>query len=551
MAGFLDNKFGPLGGSGFISNKIKELSKLGMKYDDMVIRNSRAIGIAEDELGYKQNPLGTDSEDMWYQFAALSLTDTSMKKNISYFDKDYKKKREDLREFAKQDEIEDILDTLADECVVYDDKNFFAYHSMLNGDISDKVKEDLNTTYKQIYHSFNFHDGRSAWTYFRKWLIEGYLAFEIIYDNKFNEIIGFKELDPATLVPGIEKGTNKKIWLQNKGEGPKERMLYDSQIIYISYSSINAPSRISYLERLVRSFNLLRIMEHTRVIWAVTNASFKMKFIIPVGGKSKTRAKQSLAQLMHNYREVVDFNYDSGELQVDGKPMMQFNKEYWLPSKDGESPEIETLGGEGPELSDIETLTYFSDKLKLASKIPFNRFDTDSPAGYEIAADGMLREEIKFSKFVNRLRSTFQELLVKPLYLQMILKHKELQDDENFKVNVSVKFNKENVFDMMKTMELTEKAVDFITNVRDSLTVQDEDMNDIPYFDLDFLIHRYGKDVFTEDDLVLNEKFKTAKELEKEGYSKEDAKKIADGESKDKFTKKEKESDTGEEDFNF
>jgi hypothetical protein len=84
-------------------------------------------------------------------------------------------------------------------------------------------------------------------------------------------------------------------------------------------------------------------MEHTRVIWAVTNASFRMKFIIPVGGKSKTRAKQSLAQLMNNYKEVCRFDWESGTLETDGKPMLQFSKEYWLPSKDGETPEIETL----------------------------------------------------------------------------------------------------------------------------------------------------------------------------------------------------------------
>jgi hypothetical protein len=115
-------------------------------------------------------------------------------------------------------------------------------------------------------------------------------------------------------------------------------------------------------------------METTRIIWAVSNASFKTQFIIPVGGKSKTRAKQSLAQLMNNYKEVVDFDWDSASLTTNGKPMLQFNKEYWLPSKDGEQPEIETLGGDGPELSDTESLKYFSDKLKAVSKIPYNRF---------------------------------------------------------------------------------------------------------------------------------------------------------------------------------
>ena len=97
------------------------------------------------------------------------------------------------------------------------------------------------------------------------------------------------------------------MWVQYKGGGAKERKLWDSQIIYLSYSQVNSPMRISYVERLTRSFNLLRIMETTRIIWAVSNASFKTQFIIPVGGKSKTRAKQSLGYLpkMENHQKSV------------------------------------------------------------------------------------------------------------------------------------------------------------------------------------------------------------------------------------------------------
>lgn len=540
MAGFLDSfrRKGSLSRGNYVTDKLKELSRLGMKYDDLVIRNSRAIGIAEDEMGYAINPMGADHDDLYHAFAALSMVDTSLRKSISYFDKEYVRKRDDLRQFAVQDEIEDILDTLADECVVYDEKNFFCGASFLSGDIDEKIKTELNNSFRKVYMYFGFNDGKSSWDYFRKWLIDGYLAFEIIYDKEENNIIGFKELKPESLLPAIDEDTGKKVWIQNKDGGVKERKLWDSQIIYISYASINAPSRISYLERLIRSFNLLRIMEHTRIIWAVTNSSYRMKFIIPVGGKSKTRAKQSLGQLMHNYREIVDFDFESGQIQTNGKPMMSFNKEYWLPSKDGESPEIETLGGEGPELSDVETLKYFHDKLKLASKIPFSRFDKDSPAGFEMAAEGMLREEIKFSKFVNRLRSIFQEILVKPLYIQMILKFPELKDDENFKTAVSIKYIKENVFNELKQMELVNKRIEFIQTLRDGLVEQDDEMNDIPYFDLDFLIQRHGN--FSDEDIKLNQKFKDIKKYVKEGYSQKDAEKIVSGESKDKFKKKEK-----------
>ena len=530
MAGFQDNtrKQNNLG------SFLRDLSSFGMKYDDMVVRQSKSIGVAESTMD-ALNAIrpGSDDEDIYYTFAAYSLMDTNSKKNQAYFNKDYVKRRDELRRFAVQDEIEEILDTLTDECIVYDDSNYFIYPT-LNNNFKDDIKEEIQKYFNRIYEYFSFSDGISAWNYFRKWLIDGFLAFEIIYNKTEDEIIGFKEIDPVTLSQGIDVKTKKKIWIQNKGEVNRERILYDSQVIYISYSSVNSPSRFSYTERLIRSFNLLRIMEHSRIIWAVMNASFKMKFIIPVGGKSKNRAKQSLAQLMSNYNEVVDFDFESGSLQTKGKPMMPFSKQFWLPSKDGEEPQVETLANEGPDLSDTETLKWFTDKLKLVSKIPFSRFDADSPSTYEMTSEGILREELKFSKFVNRLRSIFQEILIKPLYIQVILKNQHLKDDFDLKANLTVHFNKENVFEELKFMELSKKKVEYIQNL---LELKDEtaEGEEETYWDLDYLVRKYGG--FTVEDLRGNARAKIIKKWVLAGYSRQDAEEIADGASPSKFKK--------------
>jgi hypothetical protein len=234
-----------------------------------------------------------------------------------------------------------------------------------------------------------------------------------------------------------------------------------------------------------------------------------MKFIIPVGGKSKTRAKQSLSQLMGNYKEVVDFDWDSASLTTNGKPMLQFNKEYWLPSKDGEQPEIETLGGEGPELSDTESLKYFSDKLKSVSKIPYSRFMYEDGGGdFAMEADGMIRDEIKFAKFITRLRSSFQEILVKPLWLQMCLKYPEFKEDAGFRTQIALQFNEENMFAELKQMEIMVKRLDFIGTMKDSLVKIDPlTMEETPYFDMDFLVDRYMK--LSPDDKAANEAYKS------------------------------------------
>ena len=514
MAGFVDRN-GPLSynkKSFTLRDQLKKLSSFGMYYDDLVLRQSQAIGPIEDAIGFGQiNQMGVDSDDMYGAFAALSMSDTTMRKNIPFFDQNYESKRNELRAFSTYDEIEDILDILCDESVVYDNKNFFATPELIGMDVSEEVEKYLQKAYRDIYQYFGFNQDQSAWYFYRKFLVDGYLSFEIVYNPEQTQIIGFKEIDPITLIPGYNKTDGKKVWTQFKDDPVKERVLYDSQIIYISYSSITTASRVSYLERLIRSFNLMRIMEHTRVIWAVTNSSYRMKFIIPVGGKSKTRAKQSLAQLMNNYKEVVDFDWESGSMHTDGKPMLQFNKEYWLPSKDGEQPEIETLGGEGPELSDTEALKYFSDKLKMVYKIQFNRFMYEDGGGdFNLAADGMIRDEIKFGKFIKRLRSTFQEILVKPLYIQMCLKFPEFENDASFKTQISLQFLEENMFAELKQMEIMERRVEFISSVKDSLVeTNPETMEEDYYFDSDFLVDRYLK--LSPDDKAANAAYKARK----------------------------------------
>jgi hypothetical protein len=500
MAGFVnrDNR-GSAKTPFTLGGALKKLSSFGMFYDDMVLRQSQAIGPMEDAMGYGQlnmgNMMGADPDNMYDTFAALSMADTSERKSIPFFDQNYIGKRDELRRFSTYDEIEDILDILCDEAIVYDNKNFIAIPEIIGMDVNEDVNAYMQKAYRSIYQYFGFASDQSVWYYFRKWLVDGYLAFEIIYSPDQTEIIGFKEIDPVTLVPGLNVDDGKKVWTQFKGDPQKERNLYDSQIVYISYSSITTASRVSYLERLVRSFNLLRIMEHTRVIWAVTNSSYRMKFVIPVGGKSKTRAKQSLAQLMGNYKEVVDFDWESASLETNGKPMLQFNKEYWLPSKDGESPEIETLSSEGPELNDTDALKYFADKLKQVSKIPYSRFAyEDGGDDFNMAADGMIRDEIKFGKFIKRLRSSFQEILIKPLWLQMCLKFPEFATDPVFKTQIALQFNEENMFAELKQMEIMERRLDFVSTMQDSLMKVDPvTMEEMPYFDMEFLVDRYLK----------------------------------------------------------
>lgn len=516
MAGFVD-RIGVNPIFGQLSKSLKNLANLGMRYDDMVVKQSRAVGVTEAEFGNQ----GYLPEEFLY---SLALSDVGQKKFIAFFDKDYKARRDYLRKFAMNPEIEFICDTVADEAIVYDDANYFCdvdvtrVREILSPDKQQAITDNISQQFKKIYAHFHFTEGHDGWSYFRQLIIDGFIAFEIIYDPDGKNIVGFKELDAISLRPGVEKsseGSYKKIWVQYEDIPSMKRVLLDSQIIYISYAKGNFTGRVSYVERMVRSFNLLRIMENSRVIWNIMNSSFRLKMVVPIGTKSPQKAKESLAEMINIYKEDINLNFDSGELSVNGSPAMQFYKNYLFPSKNGESPDISVIGGEGFDLSDTNALKYFKDRVIEDSKIPANRFDNASGGGgggsFEVSAN-IDREEIRFFKFITRLRSIYQELLLKPLFIQMGLIYPELGEDELFKATLSIRYNKDNVFEELKNMEIMQKRVDFATSMMGIMDKKKDASGmdvDVPYFNPKFTIERYLK--LSPDEVAANERMQAEK----------------------------------------
>ena len=506
MAGFIDNlqRFNPN-----ISRIIKSISGLGsfgMDYKDMVIQDSMAIGITEanmrERFGFSQ-----DDEDFIYSIAAQ---DTSVRKYIAYFDKDYPFKRDFLRTFALNAEIEYILDTICDEAIVYDEKNFFCHPSMINMELDEKVVNSLRSNFRKLYVLHNFANGLTAWQYFRQLMVEGFLAFEIVYSNDGKEIVGFKELDAISLTPAVEKnadGTKETIWWQYYGETTRQRKLLDAQIIYISYAKANSVSRTSYSERLIRSYNLLKIMEHSRIIWNVMNAQYRIKMTVPIGSKSPQKAKETLGELMTSYKEDIKLDTTSGELAINGRPDLQFYKNYLFPEQGGQSTKVETINAQGPNLNVMDSVVYFYNKLRQDSKIPYNRFSarlgTGSGNTFKTAADGAERDEVRFSKFIIRLRSIFQEIMVKPLWIQMCLEFPDLKNDSEFRSQIGVKFESDNSFGESREIEQLLKKIDFIAALGEiKETVNDEE---VQYFNQDFLIERYSG--INNDDIQMNKSY--------------------------------------------
>lgn len=500
--------------TGKIAKILQKLSNFGMSYSDDVLKNMQAV--PADPVLQNQD---MQTVQRMYQMPDLAWKDKP-EEDKDFRSKSLQEKVAVLRRMAEQPEIEDIIDIMCNECIVYDSDNAYvckpfidnAVVQDLNENALNEIRSAVDTIFYKIYSIENLK--KDAWNIFRRFLVDGVLAYEIVYDNLCNpkNIIGIVELNPMTLTRQVSPN-GEITWILFKGVMGQERKLLDSQIIYIKYSDDGVSSRQSYLERLIRPFNIYRIIEQAQVIWTVTQSSFKTMFTIPVGKMSKAQGLQTLNQEMCRYKEDISFNNDTGELKVNGKVNLPFNKEYWLPENVNGKPQIETLTDGGPSLNDSEQMKFFLSKLYKMSKIPESRFDKDTGATwFGTDATQALRDEINFGRFVERLRSTFSVLLIKPIQIQLALQMPDLKNDRRILDAISLDFITYNQFTELMEAELDQKRMEHIQTMKDTFTTTDADGNEIPYFCDKFLIIKYMK--MSDADLELNEKYKL--EMKKE-----------------------------------
>ena len=514
-----------------IERNLLNLSALGIKW------NSEVISKVRTDMDWDQDPSSTGgyntgmmfrNEDL-YTRAHMNIAGNN--KYIAFHDQSYIMRRDFLRKFALQSEIDYVLETIADEVIINDDMHYFAYpntnqlRTILKPDKGKKIVDELNSSYRRVYHMFHFNESNDAWHYVKKFLVDGFLAFEIVYSDSSNgklakDIIAFKELDPITLQPEIRKGEqgDYKVWIVNKGDKQNERVLPDSNVIYISWAKNNFVSHFSYCERLIRSFNMLRTLENSRIIWNVQNAQKRIKIVVPIGSESEHVARTRLRELEAYYKEDITIDNMSGELTVNGQPKFSFAKTMVFPSKDGTTTEIGEIGIEGHDMNSTEPLKWFWQRFIIETRLPKDRFNMIFD-GNETSAipdnSNMTREEWRFSLFIDRIRGIFKEILVKPMWIQFCLHNPEFANNDVLKNALGLAFTEENIFRLAKESANLSMGATLIGNLSGLMGSDGK-----PVFSMKFLVQKYLN--ITDDDWKLNDKMKkdeeeAAKEAAQEG----------------------------------
>ena len=514
-------------------NTLINLSSLNLNSAQSIIKTSLALGASETSNTLTSDtlyPFDTNGENPFVKYRDITK---SAAKSYAYYDLSYAQRRDQLRLFSQQQTISFVLDTIADDTIILDENNYFAQldldllklklnanYKSSDGKSADDLIKNCQKAFKFIYSAFGWDKSNDAWNYFKKFLIEGYLAFEIVVDNLMypTKIIGLKELDVVTLEPDIEidpnSGKEIKIWYQFRGDAEMERKIPDSNIIYISWSTgmYGESVRVSYLEGLIRSYTMLTQLETSRMIWNIMNAQKRVKVGVPVGSISNDKARARVNEIKAEWNEETTVDEISGEVIVNGQPKFSFTKTHFFPKRENGEMTIEEIPTEGYDLSSIEPLKYFWRRFILETKVPANRFMIDPAAesSHPLGGtdDSITREEYTYNRFINRIRTIYREILLKPLWIQICLMMPELANSELLKQFIGIIYNEENAFVEAKERTALKQGAEIIGTLSQLQLGENK-----PFFSMKFLIQKYLG--MTDEDFALNEKYKQGEIIER------------------------------------
>ena len=335
--------------------------------------------------------------------------------------------------------------------------------------VDDRIKETIRTEFKKVLHLLKFQ--KKSYEIVRQWYIDGRLFYQIIVDEK-KPREGIKELRPIdaskikrNVIPEfeIDQRTGAQIiknvdefyeWMPSGSKQGAVKLSKDSVVFCPSgLVDRNRGMVIGYLDKAIKPFNNLRSMEDALIVYRIARAPERRIFYVDVGQLPKVKAEQYLRDMMNRYRNKIDYNPNTGEVR-DSRKFMSMLEDFWLPRRDGSrGTEITTLPG-GQNLGDLEDVNYFKEKLYQSLNVPISRVNQDNNFQLGRASD-ISRDELKFSKFVKRLRKQFSELFNETLKTQLVLKGVCSQNEfEEMRAYIGYDFLKDMHFEELKSIEV-------------------------------------------------------------------------------------------------
>ena len=397
------------------------------------------------------------------------------------------------RELSIQPEADQAIEDIVNEAIVSDTNDSPIEINLDNLNASDGIKDKVRKEFKHICDLLDFD--KKAHEIYRNWYIDGRIYYHKIIDLKKPEE-GIQELRYIDALKmryvRSQKNKNKNDYKINTGNADpmdyrfpeiEEYFIYNasgkyptgninatgaSQGMKIARDAItyctsglvdrNKGSTLSYLHKAIKSINQLRMIEDSLVIYRLSRAPERRIFYIDVGNLPKIKAEQYLRDVMMRYRNKLVYDANTGEIR-DDKKYMAMLEDFWLPRREGgRGTEISTLPG-GQNLGEITDIEYFKKKLYRSLNVPPSRMDGEG--GFNLGRSSeILRDELKFTKFVSRLRKRFSRIFDDMLRTQLILKNIITPEDwETMSEHIQYDFLYDNHFSELKETELFNERI--------------------------------------------------------------------------------------------
>jgi len=389
------------------------------------------------------------------------------------------------REMAMHPEVDSAIEDIVHEAIVADQNDTPVQINLDNLEVSDSVKGMVRQEFEYIRNLFGFD--MKAHEMFRRWYIDGRMYYHKVIDlnDPAKGILELRYIDPHKI---------KKVRQINKPKTADEFMKYDfgkseEYFIYnpkgLNNTSANSGIKIakdaityvtsgimdtnrnivlSYLHKAIKVLNQLRMIEDSLVIYRISRAPERRIFYIDVGNLPKVKAEQYLREVMGRYRNKLVYDAATGEIRDDRK-YMSMMEDFWLPRREGgRGTEITTLPG-GQNLGELTDVQYFQTKLYKALNVPAGRLDSNTSFNLGRSSE-ITRDELKFTKFVGKLRKKFSDIFQDTLKTQLILKGVIAPEDwEDMKEHIQYDYLYDNHFTELKNLEMMNEKLQILAQM--------------------------------------------------------------------------------------
>ena len=386
------------------------------------------------------------------------------------------------RDIAIQPECDSAIEDIVSEAIASDERDMCVSIALDNLQVSATIKKRIKEEFERILQLLDFNN--KAHDIFRRWYVDGRIFYHKVIDSQ-NPRKGIQQLryiDPRKIkkVREVETGRKGQVDVVKKF---KEFYIYNqhghqvnntSTGVKLTFDSIAyCPSGLidmhkgtvlSYLNKAIKPVNQLRMIEDSVVIYRISRAPERRIFYIDVGNLPKIKAEQYLKDVMNRYRNKLVYDASTGEIR-DDRNHMSMLEDFWLPRREGgRGTEITTLPG-GANLGEIDDITYFQRKLYRSLNVPISRLEAEQNFSLGRSTE-ITRDELKFTKFVGKLRKKFSVIFNDLLRTQLILTGVIAEEEwKSMSEHIQFDFLQDNNFTELKNAELLKERLEMLSQV--------------------------------------------------------------------------------------